>query len=93
MSDEEILAAVQDAVVAAKAQVVTLVPEQLDRSSLLAEPPIFLDSLESIAMVAHIEEALDLEAEDEHFFSGSVRTVGDVATAVKGWLAGAETAR
>lgn len=93
MSDDEVFEAVRAAVVAAKAQIVTLAPAQVDRTSLLAEPPIFLDSLESIAMVAHLEETLGLEAEDEHFFNGSVRTVGDVVTAVQSWLASAQAAR
>ena len=93
MTDEQVFEAVREAVIWAKAEVVTLAPGQVVRDSLLEEAPICLDSLESIAMVTHLEEALGLVAEDEHFFAGSVRTVGDVVGAVQGWMAGAETAR
>jgi acyl carrier protein len=93
MSDEDVFQAVQEAVIWAKAEVVTLTPGQVVRSSLLAEQPICLDSLESIAMITHLEESLGLVAEDEHFFAGSVRTVADVVSAVQGWMAGAETAQ
>jgi acyl carrier protein len=92
MDDRHVVEAVRGAVIWAKAEVVALAPEQIEMSSLLTEPPICLDSLESIAMVSHLEEALGLVAEDEHFFAGSVRTVGDVVDAVKGWVAVAETA-
>ena len=91
VSDDEVFDAVREAVIAAKAQVVTLAPSQIERASLLSEPPIFLDSLESIAMVTHLEDALGMEAKDEHFFAGSVRTVGDVADAVSEWMTEAET--
>lgn len=92
MNDDEVFEAVRGAVIWAKDEVVTLAPGQVGMASLLSEPPICLDSLESIAMVNRLEEELGLIAEDEHFFAGSVRTVGDVVDAVKGWLAGAETA-
>jgi acyl carrier protein len=93
MNDGEVFEAVRDAVIVAKAEVVALAPGQVTASSLLAEPPICLDSLESIAMISHLEETLGLVAEDEHFFSGTVRTVADVVAAVQGWLAGAQTAQ
>jgi acyl carrier protein len=93
MNDEEVFEAVRGAVIWAKAEVVALAPGQVVMDSLLDEAPICLDSLESIAMVTHLEDALGLVAEDEHFFAGSVRTVGDVVGAVKGWMAGAETAQ
>jgi acyl carrier protein len=92
MNDEETFAAVRQAVIWAKAEIVELAPGQVTMSSLLDEPPICLDSLESIAMVTHLEELLGLEAEDEHFFAGSVRTVGDVVAAVNSWITGAVTA-
>lgn len=90
MNDDEVFLTVRDAVIWAKSEVVALGPGQVERSSLLSEPPICLDSLESIAMVTRLEEELGLVAEDEHFFSGSVRTVADVMAAVKGWMAEAE---
>ncbi len=93
MNDEEVFESVREAVIWAKAEVVALALGQVVMISLLDEPPICLDSLESIAMVTHLEEVLGLEAEDEHFFAGSVRTVGDVVAAVEGWMAGAETTR
>lgn len=93
MDDEEVFEAVRQAVIWAKAEVVTLTPSQVVRTSLLDDSPICLDSLESIAMVTHLEEILGLVAEDEHFFAGSVRTVGDVVQAVKSWIAGAVTAQ
>lgn len=93
MNDEEVFEAVRGAVIWAKAEVVPLVPGQVLMTTLLDEAPICLDSLESIAMVTHLEEALGLVAEDEHFFAGSVRTVGDVVAAVNGWIAEAETTR
>lgn len=82
--------AVTDAVIWAKSEVVVLAPSQVTSSSLLSEPPICLDSLEAIAMVNHLEERFGLIADDERFFAGSVRTVGDVVTAVEDWLAVAE---
>lgn len=93
MDDAKVFEAVRDAVMWAKVEVVALVPGQVVMTSLLAEPPICLDSLESIAMVTHLEDVLGLVAEDEHFFAGSVRTVGDVVHAVQGWIAGAENAQ
>lgn len=90
MNDEDIFEAVRGAVIWAKAEVVVLAPGQVVRTSLLSEPPICLDSLESIAMVTCLEEALGLVAEDEHFFAGSVRTVDDVVDVVQGWMVGAE---
>lgn len=93
MNDEEVFEAIRGAVIWAKSEVVALAPSQVVMTSLLAEPPICLDSLESIAMVTQLEEVLGLVAEDEHFFAGSVRTVGDVVAAVEGWMAEAETAR
>ncbi len=90
VNDEEVFEAVREAVIWAKAQVLILPPGQIVMSSLLAEPPICLDSLESIVMVTHLEEAFGLVAEDEHFFTGSVRTVEDVVEAVKAWIAAAE---
>lgn len=93
VNDQEVFEAVRGAVIWAKAEVVAVAPGQVVMTSLLAEPPICLDSLESITMVTHLEETLGLVAEDEHFFAGSVRTVGDVVAAVKGWIAGAESAR
>jgi acyl carrier protein len=93
MNDEEVFEAVRGAVIWAKAEVVVLAPGQVVMTSLLDEAPICLDSLESIAMVTHLEEVLGLVAEDEHFFAGSVRTVGDVVAAVKVWIAGAVTAQ
>lgn len=86
MHDDEIFEAVRQAVIWAKAEIVTLAPGQVERSSLLAEPPICLDSLEAIAMVNQLEDTLGLVAEDEHFFAGSVRTVGDVVAAVSSWV-------
>jgi acyl carrier protein len=91
MNDEEVFEAVREAVISAKAEVVTLGPGQVTMDSLLIEPPICLDSLETIAMVTQLEEYLGLEAEDEHFFASSVRTVGDVVAAVKSWTSGAVT--
>jgi acyl carrier protein len=91
MDDEHIFEAVRQAVIWAKEAVLPLTPDQVSMGSKLSEPPIYLDSLESIAMVTHLEDLLGLVAEDEHFFAGSVRTVGDVVTAVKGWLALAES--
>ncbi len=93
LNDEQVFEAVRGAVIWAKAEVVTLAPGQVVMTSLLDEAPICLDSLESIAMVTHLEEALGLVAEDEHFFAGSVRTVADVVSAVKAWIAGAVTAQ
>lgn len=93
VSDEDVFDAVREAVIWAKAEVVTLAPSQVELSSLLDDTPICLDSLEAIAMVTRLEEHLGLVAEDEHFFSGSVRTVEDVVTAVKAWIAAAEPAR
>ncbi len=93
MNDEEVFETVRGAVIWAKAEVVALAPRQVAMTSLLAEPPICLDSLESIAMVTHLEEVLGLVAEDEHFFAGAVRTVADVVAAVKGWIGGAVTAQ
>lgn len=92
MNDDELLETVRGAVIWAKSEVVELAPAQVELASLLDEPPICLDSLESITMVTRLEEDLGLVAEDEHFFTGSVRTVGDVVSAVKGWIAGAEAA-
>lgn len=89
MDDDAVFETVQAAIIWAKAQIVTLAPTQVTRDSLLADHPICLDSLESIAMVTRLEDTLGLVAEDEHFFSGRVRTVGDVVTAVQGWLAAA----
>ena len=93
MTDEEIFAAVRDAIIWAKVDVVTVAPSQVTMESRLAEPPIFLDSLESIAMVTQLEERLGLVAEDEHFFSGSVQTVGDVVSAVRTWMVTAGATR
>jgi acyl carrier protein len=90
VNDEEVFDAVRGAVIWAKAEVVALAPGQVAMTSLLAEPPICLDSLESIAMVTHLEDVLGLVAEDEHFFTGSVRTVGDMVAAVNGWIAESE---
>ena len=56
MNDEEVFDVVRGAVIWAKAEVVTLAPGQVVMTSLLGEPPICLDSLESIAMVTHLEE-------------------------------------
>ena len=86
MDDETVFEAVRAAVIWAKAEVVTLAPSQIEPSSLLAEAPICLDSLESVAMVTHLEETLGMVAEDDHFFSGAVRTVGDVVAAVQAWM-------
>lgn len=91
MNDGQVFEAVRGAVIWAKAEVVVLAPGQVVMTSRLEEPPICLDSLESIAMVTHLEEALGLEAEDEHFFAGSVRTVADVVTAVRDWMEEVET--
>ena len=93
MNDEEVFEAVRDAVIWAKAEVMDLGPGQVMGSSVLTDLPICLDSLESIAMVTHLEEVLGLVAEDEHFFRGTVRTVDDVVTAVKVWIAGSVPAR
>jgi len=83
LAAQDVKDAVRDAVIAAKSDVVVLTPAQLGRDSLLAEQPICLDSLESIAMVAHLEEIVGLEARDEHFFSGTVRTVDDVVADIR----------
>jgi acyl carrier protein len=92
LNDAAVFEAVRDAVIWAKAEVVTLAPGQIEMGSVLDEAPICLDSLESIAMVTYLEDLLGLVAEDEHFFAGSVRTVGDVVAAVRVWIAGAVTA-
>ena len=93
MNDDEVFEVVRGAVIWAKAEVVTLDPRQVRMTSLLSESPISLDSLESVAMVTHLEEALGLVAQDEHFFSGAVRTVADVVDAVQLWVAGAVTSQ
>jgi acyl carrier protein len=93
MEDQALFETVREAIMWAKADVVELAPGQVEVASLLAEPPICLDSLESIAMVTHLEEKLGLVAEDEHFFAGSVRTVGDVVGVLKGWIAEVEASR
>ena len=93
MNHDQVFAAVREAVIWAKAEVLDLAPAQVRPESSLSEPPIVLDSLEAIAMVTHLEEQLGLVAEDEHFFAGSVRTVEDVVDAVMGWLAEAAPSR
>jgi acyl carrier protein len=93
MDDERVFAVVRDAVIWAKAETVPLAPSQVAMASPLAEAPICLDSLETIAMITHLEDALGLVARDEHFFAGAVRTVGDVVAAVHKWIAEAEAAR
>lgn len=87
MDDEEVFEAVREALIWTKAEVVTLAPSQVVMASVLAEPPIYLDSLELVSMVTHLEETLGLVAEDEQFFPRSLRTVRDVVAAVKIWIA------
>jgi acyl carrier protein len=87
VDDREVFEVVRDAIIWAKADVIQLAPAQVSRSSVLSDLPICLDSLEAIAMVTHLEEALDLVAEDEHFFTRSIRTVDNVVDAVKDWMA------
>jgi acyl carrier protein len=91
MDDEEVFDAVRGAIMWAKAEAVTLTPAQITRASLLAEPPIFLDSLEFVAMVTRLEDVLGLIIEDVHFAPGSMRTVGDVVAGVTSWIGIAET--
>lgn len=93
MDDEEVLATVRDAIIWVKAEVVTLAPGQVVMASVLAEPPIYLDSLEFVAMVIRLEDTLGLEAEDEHFARRSIRTVQDAVAAVKSWIADDEATR
>jgi acyl carrier protein len=93
MEEIEVFEVVQSAIIWAKADVADLAPGQVTMASVLAEPPICLDSLEFVAMVTRLEEQLGLIAEDEHFFGTVARTVGDVVAAAKNWIAGAETIR
>lgn len=93
MDDDEAFAAVREAVIWAKSEVVELMPGQVTTSTVLSEPPICLDSLEAIAMVTRLEDSLGLVAEDEHFFACSVRTVGDVVASVTKWVGVAQTSR
>jgi acyl carrier protein len=87
MTDDEVLAIVREAVIWAKAEVVTLLPGQVEAGTVLSEPPIYLDSLEFVAMVTRLEEVLGLIAQDEHFSPSSMRTVGDLVAGVKSWVA------
>jgi len=90
MTDEEVFEAVQAAVIWAKSEVLTLKPDQVVIASVLAEPPIYLDSLEFVAMVTRLEEAVGLIADDERFSPRLMRTVRDVVAGVKIWLASDE---
>ena len=87
MDDEEAFELVRTAVIWAKAEAATLAPGQVVRSSLLREPPIYLDSLEFVAMVTHLEDELGLVADDDHFSPQSMRSVGDVVAGVQRWVA------
>ena len=87
MNDEEVLDVVRGAIIWAKADLVTLAPGQVNPPSVLGEPPIYLDSLEFIAMVTHLEDVFGLIADDEHFSPRSMRTVSDVVEGVKVWIA------
>jgi acyl carrier protein len=91
MDENEVFDVVREALIWVKSDVVTLAPSQVDMGSVLAEPPIYLDSIEFVAMVARMEEALGLVAEDEHFFPRRLRTVRDVVGAVQRWIAGDQT--
>lgn len=87
MNDEEVLGVVREAIILAKAELVTLAPGRLNPSTALGEPPIYLDSLEFVAMVTHLEDALGLIADDDRFSPRSMRTVSDVVDGVKIWIA------
>ena len=88
MTDDEIFDAVQRAVIFAKSEVVALTPAQIDLDTALAEPPIYLDSLEFIAMVTYLEEAFGLIAEDDHLTPKTMRTVRGVVATARTWVAG-----
>lgn len=85
--DVDVLAAVREAIITSKSEVVTLQPEQIQLEHTLAEPPIFLDSIEFVEMVTYLENALGLPAEDDHIAYRAMRTVGDVVDAVGTWIA------
>lgn len=87
MNDQNVFELVRDAVICAKAEVVTLRPGQVTMATTLAEPPVYLDSLEFVAMVTRLEDALGLIADDEHFSPRSMRTVRDLVAGVKSWIA------
>lgn len=86
MDDTDIFAVVRDAVIWAKSEVIELEPRQIRIDSVLAEPPIVLDSLEFVVMVTRIEESLGLVAEDEHIAPKSTRTVRDLVESVQRWI-------
>ena len=90
MTDEDVFEVVRAAVIWAKSEVITLTPSNINPSTVLADPPIYFDSLDFVAMVTHLEEAFGMIAEDEHFSPRAMRTVGDVVGGVKRWIADPE---
>jgi acyl carrier protein len=86
-TEASLLGVVRSAVISAKSEVLPLRPDQVDMDSVLAEPPIVLDSLEFVAMITHLEDTLGLPADDDHIAYRSMRTVGDVVAAARTWLA------
>jgi acyl carrier protein len=92
VTDDDLFEVVRDAILAAKAEVLPLSPRQVERDSVLSEPPIVLDSLEFVTMVTHLEEALGLAADDDHIAYRSLRTVEDVMSAARSWIAAESSA-
>lgn len=87
MDDHEAFELVRAAVIRAKREAVTLAPSQVTSATLLTEPPVYLDSLEFVAMITYLEDDLGLVADDDRFSPRSMRTVGDVVAGVQGWVA------
>ena len=87
MNSDPVIQAVREAIVRAKAEVLTLTPDEVPLTAVLSDPPLAFDSIDFVSMVIELEELLGLIAEDEHFVSLSMQTVGDVVTAVQSWMA------
>jgi acyl carrier protein len=86
VTDDELFDVVRTAILRAKAEVLELSADQVGRDSVLAEPPIVLDSLEFVGMVTQLEEMLGLAANDDHIAYRALRTVRDVTTAARKWI-------
>lgn len=87
MNDHDVFTTIRDVIIATKADMILIQPEEIQLESELGELPLAMDSIDFVGMIIGIEEAFGIIAEDEDFLGSSMLTVANVVDVVKRRLA------
>jgi acyl carrier protein len=83
MNDHDVFTTIRDVIIATKADIIAIQPEEIQMESELTEFPLAMDSIDFVGMIIGIEEAFGIIAEDEDFLGSSMITVANVVDVVK----------